>query len=259
MAFIVWNVRPELFQLGPLTLRWYGLFFAVLFTLGYVMVRWQFQIEKRDTSHLDLLLMYLVAGTIIGARLGHVFVYEPDYYLRNPLQIPAVWQGGLASHGGAAGVLIAVWLFCRRYRYSYLWLLDRIAVPTALAGFFIRMGNLFNSEILGRPSEVPWAFVFRRVDDLPRHPAQLYEALAYLLAFVVLLALYRRWKSATPRGVLLGGFLVLVFLARFLIEFVKERHAAYEQALPLSMGQWLSLPFVLAGLWLIWRSRAARP
>lgn len=255
MAFIVWNVQPELLQLGPFTLRWYGLFFAILFTFGYLVVRWQFRVEGRNTAHLDTLLMYVVAGTVIGARLGHVLFYELEYYARHPLQIVAVWQGGLASHGGAVGVLLAVWLFCRRHGYSYLWLMDRIAVPTALAGFFIRMGNLFNSEILGRSTEVPWAFVFARVDPLPRHPAQLYEAIAYALVFVVLLVLYVRQKSSTPEGLLLGSFMVLVFASRFLIEFVKERHADYEAQLLLSTGQLLSIPFVVAGGWLIWKAQ----
>jgi phosphatidylglycerol---prolipoprotein diacylglyceryl transferase len=259
-GYIFWNVRPELVQFGPLAVRWYGLFFALLFWIGFLSARWQFQVEKKDERFLNSLLTHLVVGTIVGARLGHCLFYEPAYFLAHPLQIPMVWQGGLASHGGAIGVLVALFLYSRRHPdQPYLWLLDRIAVPTALAGCFIRLGNLFNSEILGLPSRVPWAFVFERVDQVPRHPAQLYESLAYLLVFVLLLLLYRRYRAQTPRGLLLGIFLVTVFTARFFLEFLKERQEDFQLHLPLDVGQLLSLPFIAAGVFLLWRALRAPP
>jgi phosphatidylglycerol---prolipoprotein diacylglyceryl transferase len=258
-AYIYWDVRPELLHLGPLTVRWYGLFFALLFWIGFLIVRWQFQIEHKDENSLNSLLTYLVVGTIVGARLGHCFFYEPGYYLNHPLEILKIWEGGLASHGGALGVLIALYLYSRRHPdQPYCWLLDRIAVPTALGGCMIRLGNLFNSEILGLPTHVPWAFVFERVDLVPRHPVQLYESMAYALIFVFLLLVYRHFRARTPRGLLLGCFLVGVFTARFLLEFLKERQADYGHNLPLSVGQWLSLPFLAAGGVLLWRA-LARP
>jgi len=196
-----------------------------------------------------------VVGTIVGARLGHCLFYEPGYYLRHPLEIIAVWQGGLASHGGALGVLIALYLYSRKHPdQPFLWLLDRIAVPTALGACLIRLGNLFNSEIIGVPTHVPWAFVFERVDPIPRHPSQLYESICYAGVFVMLLFLYRRYRAQTPAGLLLGAFLVAIFTARFLLEFVKERQEAYTLNIPLNVGQWLSLPFILAGAVLLWRA-----
>jgi prolipoprotein diacylglyceryl transferase len=260
LAYIYWNVRPDLLHVGPLTVRWYGVLFALLFWIGFMIVRWQFQIEGKDERTLNSLLTHLVVGTIVGARLGHCLFYEPEYYFRHPLDILKIWEGGLASHGGAVGVLLALYCYCRRHPdQPYLWLLDRVAVPTALAGCLIRLGNLFNSEILGLPTKVPWAFIFAREDLVPRHPAQLYESIAYVLIFIVLLLTYNRLRTATPRGLLLGLFLVLVFLARFFIEFVKERQAAYGEHLPLSVGQLLSLPFIAFGVVLLgraWRARA---
>jgi phosphatidylglycerol---prolipoprotein diacylglyceryl transferase len=259
LSYIEWNVGPELLHLGPLTLRWYGLFFALLFWIGYFMVRWQFRVEGKSEQSLGDLLTYLVAGTLIGARLGHCLFYEPGYYLAHPLEILMIWQGGLASHGGAAGVLIALYVYSRRHPdQPYLWLLDRIVVPTAIGGSLIRLGNLFNSEIYGPPTTVPWAFKFMRIDATPRHPAQLYEAIAYALVFALLFPIYSRLRSRTPRGLLLGLFLLTVFSARFVLEFFKERQATYEQDLPISVGQWLSIPFVLAGAVLLWRALRTR-
>lgn len=262
VGFIYWDWNPDLLRWGPLTVRWYGVMFGLLFLIGYGIVRWQFRLERKDPASLDSLLVHLVLGTVIGARLGHCLFYEPEYYFRHPLEILMVWHGGLASHGGAAGVLLALWWYCRKHPdQPYLWLLDRVAVPTALGGAMIRLGNLFNSEILGTPTGAPWAFVFAREDGIPRHPAQLYESIGYALIFVLLLLVYRRWRSDTPRGLLTGWFLVCVFTLRFLVEFVKQRQAAYGAHLPLSVGQMLSIPFVLAGVILlarVWRrARAA--
>lgn len=260
LGYIQWGVHPNLVHYGWFRIRWYGLLFAFGFVLGYWIVNWMFQQEHKPERDLDRLLVYMVLGTIIGARLGEVFFYEPDYYFSHPLQIVAVWKGGLASHGGALGILIALFLYCRRRPdQPYLWLLDRIVVPTALAGSFIRIGNLFNSEILGTPTHVPWAFVFTRIDAVPRHPVQLYESSCYALIFVILLLVYRHWRARTPRGLLLGLFLVLVFTVRFILEFFKVRQADYSAHLPLSVGQMLSIPFVLAGVVLLWRAWRAGP
>jgi prolipoprotein diacylglyceryl transferase len=254
-AHIVWNGRPELLSLGPLTIRWYGVLFALAFWAGYIIGRYQFRQEGKNTEHLDSLLVWTVVGTLLGARLAHVMFYEPAFYIAHPEQILQVWRGGLASHGGFLGGATALFLFARRHRDpSFCWLLDRVSVPASLGGALVRVGNFFNSEVLGRPSEVPWAIVFAREDSLPRHPAQLYEAAAYVGIFVLLLWIYRHLKERTPPGLLIGLFLLFIFAARFFIEFLKERQAAYEMNLPLSVGQWLSLPLILLGAALAWRA-----
>jgi prolipoprotein diacylglyceryl transferase len=262
LAQITWDVSPEIFRLGPLPIRWYSLGWLMAFGLGFHLVRWMYRREGKPEGDLESVLLYMILGAIIGARLGHCLFYRPEYYLAHPLEIIAFWRGfrGLASHGGTLGILISLYIYCRRHPdQPYLWLLDRIAAPTALGGFFIRMGNLMNSEILGLPSDVPWAMVFVRVDPVPRHPAQLYEALSYLAIFSLLLGLYRRKGAALPRGVLTGIFFATVFGARFLIEFVKERHAPFEAGLPLSMGQILSIPIVLLGLGILFWSLRRGP
>lgn len=253
---IVWNVDPQLFSFGPFHIRWYGLFFALGFLLGYEIMGQIYRREKRNLEHLSDLLLYLMVGTVIGARLGHVFFYQPDYYLAHPWEIPKIWEGGLASHGGFAGVLIALYLYLRKHRdMSFLQLADRLAIPCLLAATMIRIGNFFNSEILGTPSNLPWAIVFARVDNIPRHPAMLYEALAYFLVFCALYVAY--WKTTIIQhpGRVLGITLATCFLARFLIEFVKENQVPFENRMPLNMGQLLSIPFILAGLYLIYASR----
>ena len=254
LAQITWDVSPEIFRLGPLPIRWYSLGWLLAFALGFYLVRWMYQREGKPEADLETVLLYLILGAIIGARLGHCFFYRPDYYLAHPLEVVAFWKGfrGLASHGGVVGVLLSLYIFSRRHPdQPYLWLADRVAGPAALGGFFIRMGNLMNSEILGLPTDVPWAMAFVRVDSVPRHPAQVYEALSYLLIFFLLFFFYR-WRELKSRsGFLSGAFLLTVFGARFFIEFVKERHVAFEVGLPLSMGQILSLPIVALGLALI--------
>ncbi len=219
-------------------------------------MRHVFNREDKSVESLDSLLMYMMISTVVGARLGHCLFYDPGYYLSNPLEIIKVWKGGLASHGGAIGILIGMYLYTRKQENQpYLWLLDRIAVPIALAGTLIRLGNFFNSEIIGVPTRKSWGIVFTRVDSFPRHPAQLYESVSYLLIFLFLHQVYRKFGDATPRGLLLGLFLILIFAARFFIEFVKVRQAAFGDALPLSMGQLLSIPAVLAGILLLIRAR----
>ena len=250
-----WNMNPILFEVGPLTVRWYGVFFAVSFLAGYKIMQWIYRREKRPEKELDKLIAVMFVGVVLGARLGHCLFYDPVFYLSHPIEILKIWEGGLASHGAALGILVSLFVFTRRYdRTSYLWLLDRIILPVALAGFFIRLGNFFNSEIVGIPSTRSWAVVFESVDAIPRHAVQLYEALAYGIIFVLLILVYRRRGNGSRQGVLLGMFLVSVFSARFLLEFLKTRQAAYEASLTLSVGQWLSLPFVVLGLILLARS-----
>jgi len=250
MNYITWNIDPILVSLGPLTVHWYGLLFALGFIIGFQIMQWIFKRENKNTNDLDALLWFLIIGVIIGARLGHVIFYDPSYYFSNPIKILKIWEGGLASHGGAIGALIGLYLFKRkRTEYSYLWLLDRLAIPTALVATFIRTGNLFNSEIVGIPTSVPWAIIFERVDMLPRHPAQVYEALSYLLIFIILFTLYKTTNIKQKSGMLFGILLSLVFIARLFIEFVKTKQEAYSNDLWLSTGQLLSIPFILIGLY----------
>ena len=251
-GYFHWNIDPELFSLGPVKIRWYGLAFASSFIFGFLLMRRIFRLEGRPVKNLEKLLVYVLIGTILGARLGHCFFYNPSYFLSNPIEILKVWKGGLASHGGGLGVLITIFLYSRNNpQEPYLWLLDRIAIVAGLAGFFIRIGNLFNSEIIGAPTTLPWAFIFAKVDNIPRHPVQLYESVTYGLIFVVLLSIYKMKRHKVKQGLTTGLFLLLVFTARFFLEFVKARQAAYSSNLPLSVGQLLSIPFLLAGIVLI--------
>jgi len=254
MDFFVWNADPVLASLGPVTVHWYGALFALAIISGLQMLKYCYIKEKVATESLDDLLMYAVVGIVVGARLGHCFFYDPSYYFSHPLKILAIWEGGLASHGGGLGVILAAYFYQKKYNMSLIWLLDRLAISTALFGFFVRMGNFINSEIIGIPSNVPWAIVFSRIDNLPRHPAQLYEALAYLTLFALLFCAYRFSKIKHYSGALLGSFLVLVFTARFFIETVKIKQAAYSSDLILSTGQLLSIPFFVVGIVLIFRA-----
>ena len=251
MEFFVWNTDPVLLSFAGLKIHWYGALFATAIMSGFQVMKWCYQQENRDVASLDNLMMYAVVGIIVGARLGHCFFYDPGYYFAHPLKILAIWEGGLASHGGGLGVILATYFYQRRYKLNFLWLLDRLAIATALFGFFVRMGNFMNSEIIGIPTKVSWAVIFERIDNLPRHPAQLYEAFSYLAIFLVLFSAYRLSKIKEFSGALLGLFLVLIFTARFFIEFVKVKQAAYSNEWLFSTGQLLSLPFFVAGLALI--------
>lgn len=182
---IEWNVSPEIFRLGPFAIRWYSLGFVFAFLLGYYIIRHILRLEKKPEVYVDELFVYVFLGTIIGARLGHCLFYDPGYYLKHPLEILMIWHGGLASHGAAIGILTALYIFSKKRKdISFLWVLDRVVIVVALSGFFIRMGNLFNSEIYGKEAHIPWAFIFKRVDNIPRHPTQIYEAIAYLIIFL---------------------------------------------------------------------------
>jgi len=247
-----WNMNPVIFEIGPLAVRWYGVFFAAAFLAGYKIMQRIYGREGRPEAELESLFAYMFIGVALGARLGHCLFYDPVFYLSHPIEILKIWEGGLASHGAALGILLSLYVFTRPYkRPSYLWLLDRIVLPVALAGMFIRLGNFFNSEIVGIPSTRSWAVVFESVDAVPRHAVQLYEALAYGIIFMLLVQVYRRKEKDSRPGMLLGTFLVSVFSVRFFLEFLKTRQAAYEASLALSVGQWLSVPFVVLGLILL--------
>ncbi|MCB2410722.1 prolipoprotein diacylglyceryl transferase [Hymenobacter lucidus] len=257
LAYLIWDVSPVIAKLGPLTLRWYGLLFASGFALGAWLLRHIFRTEKVDVNWVDSLTGYMVVGTVLGARLGHCLFYDPSYYLAHPVEILQIWEGGLASHGATLGILLAVWVFSRRNQFDYLWLLDRIVIVVAIGGMCIRLGNLMNSEIVGHPTQVPWAFRFVRdpqLGQVPRHPTQIYEALFCLLLLGLLYSLWRHYRLYTPRGLLFGLFVVLLFSFRFGIEFLKENQSAFEQGMPLNMGQLLSLPLIAVGLWVTLRA-----
>ena len=253
MEYFRWNADPILLNLGPLHLYWYGLLFVGSFVVGSKILEWMYVREKREVEQLDSLFMYIIIGAAVGARLVHCFFYDPSYYLANPLKILAVWEGGLASHGGVMGVLLATWLFSRKYKESFFWLLSRLSIPAALSGAMIRMGNFMNSEIVGQPTDVPWAIIFERVDNLPRHPSQLYEAMAYLAIFIFLFWVYRAVKPSFATKILPALWFLTIFTVRFFLEFVKTKQAAYNVDQLLTTGQWLSVPFILLGLlWLVW-------
>lgn len=256
LNFIHWNVDPEIFSLGPLSIRWYGLLFASGFLIGYYIGEKMLKSENVNQKWIDSLFFYIIIATVVGARLGHVFFYGWDYYSQNPGEIFKVWHGGLASHGGALGILIAMYLHSKWVtKRTMLWTLDRIVVPTALVAAFIRTGNLMNSEIYGIQTALPWGVIFERNGEtVAKHPTQVYEALAYLISFGVLMYLYWKTSAKNRPGLLLGAFFVFIFLARFFIEFIKEDQEAFEAGMALNMGQWLSVPFVLIGALLVYRA-----
>lgn len=255
---IEWSASPEIVQIGPITLRWYGLLFALGFLIGLFIVRRMFLAENAPEEWLDKCFMYIVVGTILGARLGHVFFYDWDYYSQHLGEIPQIWRGGLASHGGAIGVITALWLFSRNVsKKPVLWILDKVVVPTALAICFIRLGNLMNSEILGTPTDVSWAFIFERIDDVPRHPVQLYESLTYLFSFFLLYYVYWYTEKRHQLGFIFGLFLLLAFVSRIFNEMFKASQGGFESAFGNAMttGQLLSIPFILAGLYFVFRPK----
>ncbi len=258
---ITWDVSREIFSipipiLGTLTIRWYGLLFAASFLVGFQIMTKIFQKEKKSEKDLNDLLWYMIIGTVVGARLGHCLFYNPEFYLSHPIEILKTWKGGLASHGAAVGIGIAIYLYSKKkVGQSFYWVLDRVGITIALAGFFIRLGNLMNSEIIGKPTDVPWAFKFVKawVKDpmTPRHPTQLYEAISYLIIFFIIYSLYNKNYKKLKDGYLFGIFLTLVFSARFIIEFYKENQEAFEQGMLLNMGQLLSIPLIIWGIYLI--------
>ncbi len=291
LAYITWNASPEIAQIGPLTLRWYGLLFALGFLIGLFMVRRMFLAEKAPEAWLDKCFLYVVGGAVIGARLGHVFFYDWEYYSKHLGEIFKIWEGGLASHGGAIGIILAMWIFSRTVsKKPILWILDKIVVPTALAGGFIRLGNLMNSEIVGKPTGSGIGFLFKNAAKdtwvrctecidmasacvktevnplgeemcmMPRHPVQLYEALSYFAIFGILFYTYWRTGKRHKPGYLFGLFLVLIWGVRFVWEYFKMSQGGFEKAFGnvLSTGQLLSIPFVLLGLYFMFRKVKTR-
>lgn len=352
LNFILWEIRPEIWPDGSLPLRWYGLFFAAAFAFGQYIITYIFRRDGKPVKDVDALTYYMIAGTVLGARLGHCLFYQPEYYLLNPIEILKVWEGGLASHGATAGIITALWLYSRnRQGQSWLWILDRIVIVVALGGFFIRMGNLMNSEIIGKPSSLPWSLVFvqpfesalresegerihefhlkkittserisqdtasnleleivfksgmmdqkqaevfskanipyliqrtngdeellryqtalqpeirmdeqgrtilkTRLTGITRHPAMVYEALSTFLLFVLLFLIWRAYP-ALPEGRLFGLFVTVLFSLRFFYEFLKENQVEFEDGLVLNMGQILSVPLVLAGIFFLFRPK----
>ncbi len=263
LNYITWNVDPEIFSIGGLSIRWYGLMFALAFLSAYLVFTRGMKISRLSTEMVDQLLIYVAVGTIVGARLGHCLFYEPSYYLSNPVEILKIWEGGLASHGAAIGIVIAIVLYSIRHKLSFLWLMDRLVIVVPLSGAFIRTGNLFNSEIYGRATDLPWAFLFVRdrvidsntgavLPNVPSHPTQIYEALSYLLIFFILYYFYKKNKETVRDGFIFGVFLILLFSARFLIEFIKRDQVSFESGMLINMGQWLSLPFIAIGIALIY-------
>lgn len=240
-------------QIGPVSVRWYGALFALSFLLGYYIGSKTFEHAGKPVERADALFMYLIIGTVLGARLGHVLFYDFDYYIRNLHEVFYFWQGGLASHGALIGVLTSIWIFTRKHvDCSFIWVADRMALPFALGGTFVRIGNFFNSEILGKATEVSWAVIFVSEDLVPRHPSMLYEAVFYFSLFLIMVWVYNKYRNSPPSGALTGMFMTGIFLGRFLIEFTKERQPGFDETLTfLSMGQILSIPLVVIGIWIL--------
>lgn len=271
LQFITWDVSPELIE-GWKTPNFYGLLFVSGLILGYFVVKRMYKKEGISDESLDKLVMYMIFATIIGARLGHVIFYGPytgsDGYFSNPLNIFKVWEGGLASHGGAIAIFIALWMYSKKVvKKPILWILDRIVAPIAIAACFIRLGNLMNSEIVGDVSNAPWAFSFvnyynpiiHDYDPTPRHPAQLYESISYIFIFAILLFMFWKREAWKKPGLMFGTFLILLFSARFFIEFVKLGQAERDSGLLINTGQMLSIPFVLIGVWILIRALKSKP
>lgn len=282
LLYINWNPDPDIFTIPGIDwpVRWYGLMWALAFIASHFIMNRIYRTEGRTEKELDLLTVYIIVGTVLGARLGHCFFYGPlfDYtdpqtgivhegYLSHPLNILKVYEGGLASHGGAIGILIAMWLYCRKTKESWLWLFDKIVVVVPLAGMFIRFGNLMNSEIVGTPTTLPWGFIFEtnetdiinlKAHGIPipaRHPAQLYEAVYCLILFIVMYWLWKNKRDRFGAGFMFGLMCVLLFTERFFDEFIKENQEAFEDHMAFNMGQLLSIPFVLIGFYFMWRAR----
>ncbi len=257
---IVWDVDPEIISLfGKVSIRWYGLLFAGGLILGFQVAKRLFVADGYSLKDIDKLALYIFIATIVGARLGHCLFYEPAYYLKHPIEMllpvgfqngKMVFQGyqGLASHGGILGVFLSIALFCWQTKHSFFGVLDKVAVGGSLTGVFIRLGNLMNSEIIGKPTGSDAGFIFKAVDDVPRHPGQLYESISYLIIFFILFYLYKKHKDNVGKGFIFGLFFTLLFTARFIIEFFKINQVGFEEGMTWNMGQLLSIPFILGGI-----------
>ena len=262
LNFIHWNVDPVMFHIGSFGLRYYSLGFLFAFLLGYYIIYRMFQHEKVETNYLESLVLWMFLATLVGARLGHCLFYQPDYFCTSEhwleifLPFDSKWNftgyEGLASHGAAIAILITIWLWCRKNKMNAWWLLDRFVIVVALGGAFIRLGNLFNSEIYGVETSLPWGFIFERNNEtVPKHPTQIYESLSYFIIFAACLWAYRKRDGKLHNGRLFGWWLIALWGVRFLIEFVKEEQVDFEKGMTLDMGQWLSIPFILGGILIV--------
>lgn len=270
LDFVTWTASPVLFSFGSVTVRWYGLMFAIGFLVGYEIVYRIFRHEGARESWVGSLFIYVVVATILGARLGHVFFYDWGYYSQHLAEIPKIWEGGLASHGGTLGIMIAIWLYSRFVtRKPMLWTFDRLVVPVGFVAALIRIGNLMNHEIYGGETSMPWGFSFvtnlgqwmqgaEPVFSAPSHPTQIYEAAFYLLTFAVCMLMYWRWRCQEREGLIFGVFMMGIFVPRFFIEYIKNVQEPWEVAMRanwgIDQGQLLSIPFIVLGLWLVIRA-----
>ncbi len=269
--YITWDVDPELFTILGREIRWYGLFWVIGLIVAVVIVQKIFEKEKLPEKWFDSLFVYMMLGIIIGARLGHCLFYEPGHYLANPLDILKIWEGGLASHGGVIGIIIAVWLYSKKVtKKSMIWTFDRVIVPTGFTAAAIRIGNLMNHEIYGDVTSQPWGFRFIEnigawkagvadpIFSAPSHPTQIYEALIYLFVFAITMYLYWRTDAKKKQGLLIGIAMIIIFASRFFIEYIKHVQVDSEEIMRqntgLILGQWLSIPFVIWGVWLVWNA-----
>jgi len=255
-GFITWDVSPEIVNFGFWALRYYSLFFASGFIISHFVMQDIFNKDGRTAEELDTLTLYMIGATIIGARLGHCLFYEPDYFLKHPLEILQVWNGGLASHGATVGILTALYFFSKKAKVGYLWILDRIVIVVALCGGLIRLGNLMNSEIVGKPTDLPWGFIFvQNGENFARHPSQLYEGITTFMLFGILWFMYLKTNAKHKTGLIFGIFCTVLFSLRIYYEFLKENQVEFENDMVLNMGQILSIPMVLVGIWCIIRSQ----
>ena len=257
LSYITWSVDPDIFKIPGLDwpIRWYGLMWALGLIASQQIMYYIFKVEGRPDKDIDTLTIYIVLATLIGARLGHFLFYDIDVYWKDPLSILLPPYAGLASHGGAIGILIGLYLYCRKLNYNYLWMVDRLVIVVCVTGAAIRIGNLLNSEILGKETTVPWAFIFTDYDNVPRHPAQLYEAIYCLLLFGLLFYLWKVKRSVVSNGFMFSIFLIVLWSLRFVDEFFKINQETFEDSLMLNMGQILSIPLVIAGIVLLIKTR----
>ncbi len=257
LSYIIWNVDSDIFVIPYLNhpVRWYGLSWALGFLLGQQLMYFIYKRDGRTAQEVDTLTIYIIIAAVVGARLGHVLFYDPIEFFSDPVRIFAVWEGGLASHGAGIGMFIALYFFARKAKVNYLWIVDRLVIITALTGGLIRMGNLMNSEMAGLPTTLPWGFVFTQIDDLPRHPAQLYEAIYCFLLFIFLFRAWYKHGNELRDGFLTGWFLIILFSLRFIDEFFKINQVSFEDEMMLNMGQLLSIPFVIIGIVILLMSK----
>ena len=266
LSDIIWTADPAIFTIGSKEIRWYSLMFIIGFGIGYKIVERMWRRESINPKWIDPLLYYTLIGTVVGARLGHCLFYDPGYYLSHPIEILKVWEGGLASHGGVLGIIVAIYFYSKYVsRQSMLWTFDKLVVPTGLVAALIRIGNLINHEVYGLPTDRPWGFRFienlhawrqgaEPIFSAPSHPTQIYEAVCYLLTFVLCMWLYFKKDAWKKEGLIFGIFMICIFTARFFIEFLKNNQEDFEAAMPINMGQCLSIPFIVTGIYFVVRA-----